>query len=29
MPIYELWDGRIAAWRDYTSPAYASTLLQG
>ncbi|MFD8215964.1 nuclear transport factor 2 family protein [Streptomyces sp. NPDC059697] len=28
MAIYELRDGRIAAWRDYTNPAYASTLLQ-
>lgn len=28
MAVYELRDGKIAAWRDYTNPAYASTLLQ-
>ncbi|MGY0021449.1 hypothetical protein ACVHNB_21125 [Streptomyces sp. YJ-C3] len=28
MAVYELRDGRIAAWRDYTNPAYASALLQ-
>ncbi|MGW2709609.1 nuclear transport factor 2 family protein [Streptomyces sp. NPDC001356] len=27
LAVYELRDGRIAAWRDYTNPAYASTLL--
>ncbi|MFF4837473.1 nuclear transport factor 2 family protein [Streptomyces sp. NPDC001315] len=29
MAVYELRDGKIAAWRDYTNPAYASKLLQG
>ncbi|GGK74148.1 hypothetical protein Sme01_33580 [Sphaerisporangium melleum] len=28
MAVYELRDGRIEAWRDYTNPAYASSLLQ-
>ncbi len=28
MAVYELRDGKIAAWRDYTNPAYASSLLQ-
>ena len=28
MAIYEIRDGRIAAWRDYTNPAYAASLLQ-
>ncbi|GLZ48853.1 hypothetical protein Acsp06_50380 [Actinomycetospora sp. NBRC 106375] len=29
MAVYELRDGKIAAWRDYTNPTFASTLLQG
>ncbi|ASW53450.1 nuclear transport factor 2 family protein [Plantactinospora sp. KBS50] len=29
MAIYEIRDGRIAAWRDYTNPQYASTLVSG
>ncbi|MGW3496287.1 nuclear transport factor 2 family protein [Streptomyces sp. NPDC001020] len=28
MAVYELCDGKITAWRDYTNPAYASTLLR-
>jgi limonene-1,2-epoxide hydrolase len=28
MAVYELRDGRIAAWRDYTNPGYAASLLQ-
>ncbi|MFG2887659.1 nuclear transport factor 2 family protein [Streptomyces sp. NPDC048297] len=28
MAVYELRDGRIAEWRDYTNPVYAASLLQ-
>jgi limonene-1,2-epoxide hydrolase len=28
MAVYELRGGKIAAWRDYTNPAYAASLLQ-
>jgi limonene-1,2-epoxide hydrolase len=28
MAVYELRDGRIAAWRDYTNSAYAATLFR-
>ncbi|ONI67736.1 hypothetical protein BWI15_32100 [Kribbella sp. ALI-6-A] len=27
--VYEIRDGMIAAWRDYTNPEYSRTLLQG
>jgi limonene-1,2-epoxide hydrolase len=27
MAVYEIRDGKIAAWRDYTNPQYAQTLL--
>jgi limonene-1,2-epoxide hydrolase len=29
MAVYEIRDGKIAAWRDYTNPAFAATLLRG
>lgn len=29
MAVYEIRDGLIAAWRDYTNPDYARRLLQG
>ncbi|WBC14868.1 hypothetical protein O7600_27960 [Micromonospora sp. WMMA1998] len=29
MAIYEIRDGKIAAWRDYTNPQYASKLVSG
>ncbi|MCO1594550.1 nuclear transport factor 2 family protein [Micromonospora sp. RHAY321] len=29
MAIYEIRDGKIAAWRDYTNPEYASKLVSG
>lgn len=29
MAIYEIRDGKIAAWRDYTNPAYAAQLVNG
>lgn len=29
MAVYEIRDGKIVAWRDYTSPVHASSLLQG
>jgi len=28
MAVYEIRDGKVAAWRDYTNPTYASSLLQ-
>ena len=28
MAVYELRDGKIAAWRDYTNPTYAASLLR-
>ncbi|RYE41813.1 MAG: nuclear transport factor 2 family protein [Hyphomicrobiales bacterium] len=29
MAVYEIRDGQIAAWRDYTNPSYAGQLLKG
>lgn len=29
MAVYEIRDGLIAAWRDYTNPVFAARLLQG
>jgi limonene-1,2-epoxide hydrolase len=29
MAVYEIRDGKIAMWRDYTNPTYATSLLQG